>query len=53
MNRGPTTFIGNPSLCGPPLKNSCAPDTSGASLPSSFPFMPHNDSSQDNGNGSG
>ncbi|XP_015942105.1 receptor protein kinase-like protein ZAR1 [Arachis duranensis] len=53
MNRGPTAFIGNPGLCGPPLKNSCAPDTPGASSPSSFPFMPHNDSSQDSGNGSG
>ncbi|XLS89819.1 hypothetical protein HN51_065827 [Arachis hypogaea] len=52
VNRGPTAFIGNPGLCGPPLKNSCAPDTLGASSPSSFPFMPHNDSSQDNGNSS-
>jgi hypothetical protein len=25
-NRGPTAFLGNPGLCGPPLKNQCSPD---------------------------
>ncbi|XP_064999940.1 receptor protein kinase-like protein ZAR1 isoform X1 [Musa acuminata AAA Group] len=36
-NRGPTAFIGNPDLCGPPLKNLCP---SGA--PPSNPFLPNN-----------
>lgn len=34
-NRGPTAFIGNPGLCGPPLKNSCS-----FGLPSTDPFLP-------------
>lgn len=42
MNRGPTAFIGNPGLCGPPLKNLCSSDTVGASSPSSIPFLPDN-----------
>ena len=42
MNRGPTAFIGNPGLCGPPLKNLCSSDTLGASSPSSIPFLPDN-----------
>lgn len=42
MNRGPTAFIGNSGLCGPPLKNPCSSDTAGASSPSSFPFLPDN-----------
>ncbi|KAL2324134.1 hypothetical protein Fmac_023192 [Flemingia macrophylla] len=42
MNRGPTAFIGNPGLCGPPLKNSCGSDTPSATPPSSFPFIPDN-----------
>ena len=53
MNRGPTAFIGNPGLCGPPLKNPCGPHTPGASSPSSFPFLPNNYPPQDAGNGSG
>lgn len=40
MNRGPTAFMGNPGLCGPPLKNPCPSDTPGASSPSSNPFLP-------------
>ncbi|ESR61639.1 hypothetical protein CICLE_v10014433mg [Citrus x clementina] len=42
MNRGPTAFIGNPRLCGPPLKNPCSSDVPGASSPASYPFLPNN-----------
>lgn len=42
MNRGPTAFIGNQGLCGPPLKNQCSPDTPGVNSPSSYPFLPSN-----------
>ncbi|KAG5240420.1 leucine-rich repeat transmembrane protein [Salix suchowensis] len=50
MNRGPTAFIGNAGLCGPPLKNPCPSDTAGASAPSSTPFMPDNSIPQDSDN---
>ncbi|KAK7280426.1 hypothetical protein RJT34_25490 [Clitoria ternatea] len=53
MNRGPTAFIGNPGLCGPPLKNPCGPDSPSAGSPSSLPFLPGNYPHQDTGNGSG
>ncbi|RVX12445.1 Receptor protein kinase-like protein ZAR1 [Vitis vinifera] len=55
MNRGPTAFIGNPRLCGPPSKNPCSPET--ASSPSSIPFLPNNypppNSDGDSGKGKG
>ncbi|CAM0947084.1 unnamed protein product [Alopecurus aequalis] len=41
QNRGPTAFMGNPGLCGPPLKNEC--------LPSSNPVVP----ASARGNGTG
>lgn len=43
VNRGPTAFIGNPGLCGPPLKSLCNPND--ASSPSSFPYLPSNEPS--------
>ncbi|KAK9091784.1 hypothetical protein Sjap_024961 [Stephania japonica] len=53
-NRGPTAFIGNPSLCGPPLKTLCPND---ASSPTSYPFIPVNSppatTSNHNANGNG
>ncbi|XP_061356542.1 receptor protein kinase-like protein ZAR1 [Gastrolobium bilobum] len=53
MNRGPTAFVGNPGLCGPPLKNPCGSDTPPASSPSTFPFLPHNYPPQNTDNGPG
>ncbi|MBA0721649.1 hypothetical protein Golax_009169 [Gossypium laxum] len=44
MNRGPTAFVGNPGLCGPPLKNPCSLDTTGATSPSSHPLLQDNNS---------
>lgn len=40
INRGPTAFIGNPGLCGPPLRDDCSDGE--ASSPSSHPFLPSN-----------
>ncbi|KAL5229130.1 hypothetical protein ABZP36_017395 [Zizania latifolia] len=48
-NRGPTAFVGNPGLCGPPLKNLCSPDA----MPSSNPFVPKDGDSAVPGAGSG
>ncbi|KZV42107.1 putative inactive leucine-rich repeat receptor-like protein kinase [Dorcoceras hygrometricum] len=41
INRGPTAFIGNPGLCGPPLKNLCSSDSDTGSS-SSIPYLPSN-----------
>ncbi|XP_057810683.1 receptor protein kinase-like protein ZAR1 [Salvia miltiorrhiza] len=41
VNRGPTAFVGNPGLCGPPLKNLCS-SSSEANPPSSLPYLPYN-----------
>ncbi|KAJ0962663.1 hypothetical protein J5N97_027785 [Dioscorea zingiberensis] len=38
VNRGPTAFIGNPLLCGPPLKNPCS-DGVPADGPAMFPTI--------------
>ncbi|CAN6549511.1 unnamed protein product [Malus baccata var. baccata] len=53
MNRGPTAFIGNPGLCGTPLKNPCSSEVSGASPPSSIPFLPDNSPPQDSDDNGG
>ncbi|KAI3730604.1 hypothetical protein L1987_61776 [Smallanthus sonchifolius] len=44
VNRGPTAFIGNPGLCGPPLKNLCNPND--VNSPSSLPNLPSNNPSE-------
>uniref|UniRef100_A0A1J3H4B5 Putative inactive leucine-rich repeat receptor-like protein kinase n=1 Tax=Noccaea caerulescens TaxID=107243 RepID=A0A1J3H4B5_NOCCA len=48
VNRGPTAFLGNPRLCGPPLKDPCLPNTGNS--PTSHPFVPEN---QDKGSKKG
>ncbi|KAI4357744.1 hypothetical protein L6164_001675 [Bauhinia variegata] len=53
MNRGPTAFIGNPGLCGPPLKDPCSSEVSGASSPTSLPYLPDNSAPRGTDNGSG
>lgn len=50
MNRGPTAFIGNSGLCGPPLKKPCSSETPGASPSSSLPFLPDNNPPGDSDN---
>uniref|UniRef100_A0A1J3J1P9 Putative inactive leucine-rich repeat receptor-like protein kinase n=2 Tax=Noccaea caerulescens TaxID=107243 RepID=A0A1J3J1P9_NOCCA len=45
MNRGPTAFIGNTGLCGPPLKDICPGDELG--LNASYPFIPSNNPPND------
>ncbi|KAK8643519.1 hypothetical protein V6N13_012811 [Hibiscus sabdariffa] len=51
MNRGPTAFVGNPGLCGPPLKNPCSTDTADAGSPSLNPFLPNNSTVNESGRG--
>ncbi|CAL9249065.1 unnamed protein product [Arabidopsis halleri] len=45
MNRGPTAFIGNTGLCGPPLKDLCPGYELG--LNASYPFIPSNNPPED------
>ncbi|XP_010424856.1 PREDICTED: receptor protein kinase-like protein ZAR1 [Camelina sativa] len=45
MNRGPTAFIGNTGLCGPPLKDLCPGYELG--LNASYPFIPSNNKPED------
>nr|GMD70315.1 receptor protein kinase-like protein ZAR1 [Ipomoea batatas] len=52
MNRGPTAFLGNPGLCGPPLKNPC-PSAGQACPPSQYPFLPTQDNSGSNAGAKG
>ncbi|MQL97515.1 hypothetical protein Taro_030209 [Colocasia esculenta] len=42
VNRGPTAFIGNPGLCGPPLPGPCSAGEGAA--PPSFPYLPTDNS---------
>ncbi|GFP84686.1 probable inactive leucine-rich repeat receptor-like protein kinase at1g66830 [Phtheirospermum japonicum] len=45
INRGPTAFIGNIDLCGPPLKKLCSLNSS-ISPSSSFPYLPNSSPSK-------
>lgn len=49
MNRGPTAFLGNPGLCGPPLKNQCPSASRDAGSPASYPYLPSNSTPSHNG----
>lgn len=49
INRGPTAFIGNPGLCGSPLKTPCSSELG----PSSYPYLPNSGPSDVNGNDTG
>ncbi|KAG2261714.1 hypothetical protein Bca52824_068793 [Brassica carinata] len=49
MNRGPTAFIGNAGLCGPPLKDLCSGDELGVNA--SYPFIPSNNRPDDDSDG--
>ncbi|XP_047964956.1 receptor protein kinase-like protein ZAR1 [Salvia hispanica] len=50
VNRGPTAFVGNPGLCGPPLKNLCSSGGE-ANPPSSYPYLPSSYPPGKNGGG--
>ncbi|CAH9117777.1 unnamed protein product [Cuscuta epithymum] len=47
MTRGPTAFLDNPGLCGPPLKNLCSSEAPQPQIaPSLYPHRPKNDPPQ-------
>ncbi|KAL1188221.1 Receptor protein kinase-like protein ZAR1 [Cardamine amara subsp. amara] len=51
VNRGPTAFLGNPMLCGPPLKDPCLSNTDNSST--SHPFVPDNNEHGEGGSKKG
>ncbi|KAL6543794.1 Zygote arrest protein 1 [Orobanche gracilis] len=52
INKGPTAFIGNIDLCGPPLKKLCSSNNE-TSPPSVFPHFPNYSPPKDRKNASG